>query len=563
MHVVDTASSLRQAELDLPQAVTLCGGLVGFDMEWVKTNKVSLVQLAVGDSVWLVRTCCFNFALPSVIRNILTDPSIVKLAIDFGNADSAKCRYSFQLEAQDPVALGILDLSTLALRSGIGSKNLRFGLKKLAARYGYNVEKMKVVSCSNWEAGELTAAQRQYAANDAYFTLLIVQGLLEEVGEQHCAAVPLLSAACRGVAASVGPALNALRLEDCSTKQAAREQLVQDVWLLVSSLVERQGADKVHLRGLLPDLLRRRMRDLGFLSDKDYFKSHKDHFAVVGNELSIRPRSAGERSPHGANGRGQGRPQRGEREGGRQAASLDLPAGPPPAYSMLLGHCQPVGTWAGHQAAAAPMGEMWPPAPTVGTPAGGGGAWRPTVAGLVPGRWPGGGAAAGTGSVGPPSAAEANFEWAMPQGPRMPGPPPAPSRPTAAEVEQRAAVAVAQAKARSAAASRSSAPAGLASGMLVGGYGGRSEDTAGAFAAAPTSWAATSAGSLPGYGGALPDLSSGGGGTGGLDPTLVAAAMGTRPQAEQAMRLLTLQVSSNVGSGASCSNYVTVSWAAR
>ena len=108
-----------------------------------------------------------------------------------------------------------------------------------------------------------------------------------------------------------------------------------------------------------------------------------------------------------------------------------------------------------------------------------------------------------------------------------------PAAADAAALQARAAAAVAEAQVRAAA----KRPGGGMPGP--GGCGqGRAS---GSFAAAPAEWGRPqgAAAAAPGPVGVAP----------GVDPHLAAAAAGSGPQAEQAMRLLTLQVLSQLGSG--------------
>ena len=135
-------------------------------------NPVALLQLAVGGSVWLIRTS--EISLPAELREILLDGSVTKLVVSFDSADRKKLSSSFGLKD----CQGILDIQELAKRQGLPV--LGFGLKKLAKHCGWRIEKDHSVSVSNWASKQLTERQLQYARDDAFFTLLVALSLLHE-----------------------------------------------------------------------------------------------------------------------------------------------------------------------------------------------------------------------------------------------------------------------------------------------------------------------------------------------------------------------------------------------
>ena len=155
--------------------------LVGLDMEWKpdrctqRSNDVALIQLALGGSVWLVRTC--EIDLPDFVRQLLMDSSVVKVVAGFDSSDRDKLQRSFGIEVPtNPEQAGFVDISLLARECGFAGS----GVKKLCDRYGLPIEKNQKVSCSNWAAARLTEDQLQYACDDAFFTLLLGGRLLQE-----------------------------------------------------------------------------------------------------------------------------------------------------------------------------------------------------------------------------------------------------------------------------------------------------------------------------------------------------------------------------------------------
>lgn len=62
-HLVDKKTNIQTTMADVPQKLAEHSNLLALDMEWVpdrsklQNNKVALIQIAIGDSVWLFRTC--------------------------------------------------------------------------------------------------------------------------------------------------------------------------------------------------------------------------------------------------------------------------------------------------------------------------------------------------------------------------------------------------------------------------------------------------------------------------------------------------------------------------
>lgn len=197
-----------------------CGNVLGLDMEWAPdrcpqhNHKVALMQLAVGDTVWLIRTC--QIGLPQVVEDMLRNGSVIKVVAGFDSCDRDKLATSFGIKLDSDLEMhGYLDISKLAQECGFNG----CGLKKLAERYHYYIEKSRKMSTSNWESSKLSDDQQQYAADDAYFSLLVATALLEDratkkgLSEFHRRAMGCLT----GITHELQMALH---IEDCSDRQA-------------------------------------------------------------------------------------------------------------------------------------------------------------------------------------------------------------------------------------------------------------------------------------------------------------------------------------------------------
>ncbi len=146
--------------------------LIGFDTEsrasFVKgvSNTISLVQLSGADRAYLFRVNISPLA-PEIIK-VLQSRTIVKVGLAISDDIT-------RLRTVNPSLYphGFVDLQSVVGRFGI--KEL--GLKKISAIVlGKRISKAQRLS--NWNAVNLTEAQRVYAATDAWICREIYQSLL-------------------------------------------------------------------------------------------------------------------------------------------------------------------------------------------------------------------------------------------------------------------------------------------------------------------------------------------------------------------------------------------------
>jgi len=135
--------------------------VLGFDTETKPTfrkgqkNRVSLIQLASSDLACLFRIN--KTGIPQGLADILGDPDVIKAGV----AVHDDIRFMKKVKKFDPA--GFIDLQPFVKDFGIVSS----GLKKLTAIVlGFRISKRQQVT--DWEAEELTEAQRVYAATDAW-----------------------------------------------------------------------------------------------------------------------------------------------------------------------------------------------------------------------------------------------------------------------------------------------------------------------------------------------------------------------------------------------------------
>lgn len=135
--------------------------VLGFDTETRPSfrkghkNKVSLIQLSTGNLACLFRINRID--IPEELIDLLADPGIIKAGV----AIHDDIRFLKRVKKFTPG--GFVDLQHFVKDFGIQSS----GLKKLTAIVlGFRISKRQQVT--DWEAEELSEAQKIYAATDAW-----------------------------------------------------------------------------------------------------------------------------------------------------------------------------------------------------------------------------------------------------------------------------------------------------------------------------------------------------------------------------------------------------------
>jgi ribonuclease D len=163
--VIDSMAGLRKYLPVLKQEKVM-----GFDTETRpsfrkgQVNQISLVQLATPFHAFLFRISALN--LPDKLIELFEDDSIIKVgaALHDDLIDLRRIR--------DFKAGGFLDLQKYVGAFGIENK----GVAKLSGIVlGFRISKNQQLS--NWDAGKLSEAQKEYAATDAWVCLRIYQEL--------------------------------------------------------------------------------------------------------------------------------------------------------------------------------------------------------------------------------------------------------------------------------------------------------------------------------------------------------------------------------------------------
>jgi len=275
--LVDTTSNVPSIMKEIRKHLVQNSNLLALDMEWVpdrskhQNNPVALLQLAIGETVWLFRTC--DIPLPKDLREILVDRSVTKFVVSFDSADRKKMQTSWGFQDVQ----GLVDISVVAKRCGIEA----CGLKKLAQRYGLCIEKDKEVSISNWAAKELSARQVQYACDDAFFTLWVARALLREVPGEAPHVLEALESCWQRINGAVA-------MEDTEEKDRALASLMAD---LHAALLVKGPVPLGKLGGLNDSRgvpFRERAHVLEIRLSKDFLKEQKGYFKVNGETVRAR-----------------------------------------------------------------------------------------------------------------------------------------------------------------------------------------------------------------------------------------------------------------------------------
>lgn len=145
---------------------------IGFDTETKPVFQphqprchTALLQLSSDTEAFLFRL--HSLGIPDDLAAIMADPSITKIGAAVQDDIHGLQHYNrFQ-------ARRFMDLQQFGEKYGIKDKSVR---KMAAIILGLKVSKTQ--QCSNWEAAELSPAQQQYAATDAWICLKMYKALL-------------------------------------------------------------------------------------------------------------------------------------------------------------------------------------------------------------------------------------------------------------------------------------------------------------------------------------------------------------------------------------------------
>lgn len=118
-------------------------------------NKVALIQMATQDTCYLIR---LQKHFPDILKEIFNDAAVMKVGL------SSKDDF-LQLRSicKDLKPQNVVEIQSIVKQYGIEELSLQ---KIYALLFGKKISKTQRLS--NWQAPELTLAQQQYAAMDAW-----------------------------------------------------------------------------------------------------------------------------------------------------------------------------------------------------------------------------------------------------------------------------------------------------------------------------------------------------------------------------------------------------------
>lgn len=164
---------------DIPDAVSnylLNQRVIGFDTETKPnfskggSNKISLIQLACESDCFLFRLK-YPEPFPSVLRKIFNSPRIMKVGLSSRD----------DFHGLRAIVKGFAPRNVVELQNFVKS----FGIEDMSLQKIYAIVFSKRISksqqLSNWEAPELTEAQKMYAALDAWAVRRIYLRLQEGI----------------------------------------------------------------------------------------------------------------------------------------------------------------------------------------------------------------------------------------------------------------------------------------------------------------------------------------------------------------------------------------------
>ncbi|KAG0575457.1 hypothetical protein KC19_5G005100 [Ceratodon purpureus] len=165
----------------------------GLDIEWRPTfqkgdyHYAALLQLSLEECCLLVQLQ-FIDTLPVSLKRLLADPNIMMGGVGV-LADTNKLKNDYDL-----ICAGEVELTTLAVSTLKNTSLKKSGIATLTEKVlGVPYKKNKRATMSNWEIRDLTYAQIQYAAADAWLSYTILMALLN-YKEIPAAAPPALRA---------------------------------------------------------------------------------------------------------------------------------------------------------------------------------------------------------------------------------------------------------------------------------------------------------------------------------------------------------------------------------
>ncbi len=165
IHIIDSIYHVKEAVNVLKQSP-----VVGFDTETRPSfrkgvvHKTALMQISTLDECFLFRTC--KIGVPVALANYLADPSFTKVGLSLHDD------FKIMAKLTNVEPAGFIDLQEVVGKYYITDISLQ---KIFAIIFGGKIAKGQQLT--NWEAPELSPAQQNYGAVDAWACLKIYNHL--------------------------------------------------------------------------------------------------------------------------------------------------------------------------------------------------------------------------------------------------------------------------------------------------------------------------------------------------------------------------------------------------
>jgi hypothetical protein len=147
--------------------------IVGFDVEWVKSNKIAILQLSSERICMILQMQALNEEkFPRQLIDFLENKKIIKVGVGI-DQDVLRISKDYGISIR-----GAVDLRALVQRSRYSDSLANYGLHKLTrSLLNLDISKDYRIRCGNWENESLDDDQLLYAAADAFFSKQIYQSI--------------------------------------------------------------------------------------------------------------------------------------------------------------------------------------------------------------------------------------------------------------------------------------------------------------------------------------------------------------------------------------------------
>ncbi|KAI9318897.1 ribonuclease H-like domain-containing protein [Obelidium mucronatum] len=160
---------------------------LGLDTEWNtgpsgKVGKIQLLQLAIKEKLLHDEKCTElillivlkeGYQLPRYVSEILNSPKALKIGSRVVSSDFKYLHEDFGISARSSTSVDVCDVAHFCKRKGMVDKANTSLAKCCAAVLDFCLNKSDEIRRSDWSKSRLSKQQKEYAARDAWASLLI------------------------------------------------------------------------------------------------------------------------------------------------------------------------------------------------------------------------------------------------------------------------------------------------------------------------------------------------------------------------------------------------------